>query len=236
MDLNDTYQHEAAFKNVELTFEKAEALGLDFVVFKQLMLCNNDVFKLDLPPASYGNNDAIHFNLNILLSNALFFTLVIIFNLQINIISFSPVTPSRRFVRKVSPLKCIKKICSLSFFPKAAWGRNGRILVRHRSSYKARRLPVLHTQRYLFEMPAYATAFIKTPAAKPFVVQIKYPTGALGYLTLPEGLGIGSFFEAFKFKSIFGENYTIGSFGRLYFSKQGSRLIHLASVSFKPYP
>ena len=108
--------------------------------------------------------------------------------------TFRPTTPSLRFVQKLIPIPVKAKLRKLSRSLHVAQGRaQGKIVLRHRGGLLKYRQPLVLKDRSSFFFPTYIVAFIKTPSSHPFTVLIKSPQGALSYINVPHGLGVGAF-------------------------------------------
>ena len=108
--------------------------------------------------------------------------------------TFCPTTPSLRFIQKLAPLPVKPKLRKLSQCITVAQGRSkGQIVLRHRGGLCKSRFPLVLKDRSSFFFPTYIVNFIKTSSSKPFVALIKNPQGVLSYISIPHGLGVGTF-------------------------------------------
>ncbi len=100
----------------------------------------------------------------------------------------------------------------MSTLVRPAQGRScGQIVARHRGGLVAFRKSVTSFDRSSTPLPAYIKTVIKTRAAEPYIALTKYPTGALAYMRLTEGLVIGAITSSVILKTA-GSVIALGTF------------------------
>ena len=130
----------------------------------------------------------------------------------------------------------MKKLRILSTIVRPAQGRSrGQIVARHRGGLGFFRRPLTAFDRSSTPLPAYVKSVIKTRAAEPYIALTQYPTGALAYMRLTEGLFIGALTSSVILKTTWSV-IALGTFTWITETTQGSAITNLQRRNRTPYP